>query len=213
MIEQSWRSERLDRAVRLLRWSEIGTPVLVFPTAGDDAEHVERVGMIDALGPLMTDGRIKVYSVDSIAGTAWLDDGDPLHAASVRSQFDQMIRWEAIPAIRTTDRPRSRPSPPKWGLARTTPSRPCAPPRRGAGGDRDERLVRPHPTPRRRLVGRRVLRLADPSPSGAHRERTRASPPAAGVVGERDGANENAAQSWWLADVLGSTDIPNRVDN
>ena len=39
-----WHSERLGTEVRLVRWGRYGPPVLLFPTAGGDAEEVERPG-------------------------------------------------------------------------------------------------------------------------------------------------------------------------
>lgn len=98
---ETWWSERLSTRLSVARWGDIGRPVLVFPTAGGDAEEIERMGLVDACAPLMADGRIKLYSVDSIAGRAWLERADPGHAAWLQNQFDAAIRWEVVPAIRT----------------------------------------------------------------------------------------------------------------
>ena len=49
---ERWRSERLEREVTLVRWGTVGRPVLLFPTAGGDAEEIERFHMIDVLRPL-----------------------------------------------------------------------------------------------------------------------------------------------------------------
>ena len=62
-----WSSERLPCPARAARWGHYGRPVLLFPTAGGDFEEVERHGLIAALAPLIDPGRIKVYSVDSVA--------------------------------------------------------------------------------------------------------------------------------------------------
>ena len=43
-----WYSERVERDVDLVRWGSYGTPVLVFPTAGGDAEEIERFHLVDA---------------------------------------------------------------------------------------------------------------------------------------------------------------------
>jgi esterase/lipase superfamily enzyme len=67
-----WRSERLGREVSLVRWGTYGRPVLLFPTAGGDAEEVERMHLVGALGPLVEAGKLKVYSCDSVAGAALL---------------------------------------------------------------------------------------------------------------------------------------------
>ncbi len=84
----------------MARWGEVGTPVLLFPTAGGDAEECERFGIIGALEPLLAAGRIKVYSFDSIAGRAWLRRDDPGHAAWLQNAFDAMVAEEVLPLIR-----------------------------------------------------------------------------------------------------------------
>jgi esterase/lipase superfamily enzyme len=97
----SWRSERLGRELRVVRWGAVGTPVLLFPTAAGDAEECERFLMIDALAPLMEAQRIKVYSVDSLGTQAILDDElSREEAARVQNRFDEAVYREVVPAIR-----------------------------------------------------------------------------------------------------------------
>ncbi len=98
---ERWYSGRVHRDMTLVRWGAVGRPVLLFPTAGGDAEEAERFGLIDALGALLADGRIKVYSVDSIAGRAWADKEDPRHCSWLQSAFDAYIHHEVVPAIRS----------------------------------------------------------------------------------------------------------------
>lgn len=96
-----WRSERLKRDTTLVRWGTFGQPVLVFPTAGGDAEEIERWHMIDVLRPLIDAGRIKVYSCDSVAGMALVRrEGDPQHLMWLQNQFHQYVRHEVVPAVR-----------------------------------------------------------------------------------------------------------------
>ena len=45
-----WYSERLEQEIGLVRWGHWGQPVLIFPTAGGDAEEIERMHLIGALG-------------------------------------------------------------------------------------------------------------------------------------------------------------------
>lgn len=100
-----WRSPRLEREVTVARWGHWGMPVLLFPTAGGDAEEIERMQVIDALGPLLEAGRIKVYSCDSVAGRAWLSRQRPWSYCSLlQERFDGFVRQEAVPAIRTDSR-------------------------------------------------------------------------------------------------------------
>jgi esterase/lipase superfamily enzyme len=65
-----WHSPHVEQEIQLVRWGTYGTPVLLFPTAGGDAEEAERFHLIGSVGHLIESGRIKVYSVDSIAGKA-----------------------------------------------------------------------------------------------------------------------------------------------
>ena len=46
-------------------------------------------------------GRIKVYSVDSISGRSWLRGDDPRHSMWLQNRFDDAVRSEVVPAIRT----------------------------------------------------------------------------------------------------------------
>lgn len=96
-----WFSERLQQDVQLVRWGHYGTPVLLFPTAGGDAEEAERFHLIGVLGPLIEGGRIKVYSTDSVAGRAWISgEHSAEYCSFLQNRFDAYIYEEVTPAIR-----------------------------------------------------------------------------------------------------------------
>ncbi len=96
-----WYSTRLEREVDVVRWGTHGTPLLLFPTAAGDAEEVERFLMLDVLAPLLREGRVKVYSVDSVAGEAMFGEKLPLEQASrIQNRFHDFVRHEVVPAIR-----------------------------------------------------------------------------------------------------------------
>ena len=74
---------------------------MLFPTAGGDAEEVERFHLIGALMPLIEADRIKVYSTDSIAGKAWTSKQHSAEYCSLlQNRFDNLIYREIVPAIR-----------------------------------------------------------------------------------------------------------------
>jgi esterase/lipase superfamily enzyme len=102
MFEKTqWHSSRLQCNTTLCRWGHSGQPVLVFPTAGGDAEEVERFKMIYVLEPLLAAGRIKIYSCDSVAGRVWFNkEGSPEHRMWMTHQFHQYVKHEVAPAIR-----------------------------------------------------------------------------------------------------------------
>ncbi len=97
---EEWHSARTEHRMRLVRWGEVGAPVLVFPTAGGDAEEIERFGIVGALDGLLSAGRIKLYSLDSIAGRSWIEGGDPRHSMWLQNRFDSAVFEEVAPAIR-----------------------------------------------------------------------------------------------------------------
>ncbi|MEP7028158.1 MAG: alpha/beta hydrolase-fold protein [Candidatus Eisenbacteria bacterium] len=100
-LATGWHSERLGEYVGIARWGTFGVPVLLFPTAGGDAEEIERFHVIDALGELIGAGRIKVYSCDSVAGRTWLKEGfGDRHRAWIQNQFHEFVARELVPAIR-----------------------------------------------------------------------------------------------------------------
>lgn len=210
---ETWHSERLGATITVSRWGELGRPVLVFPTAGGDAGEIERFGLISALAPLLADGRIKVYSVDSVAGRSWLNGDDPGHSAWLQNQFDQSVRWEVVPAIH----------------ADTGPI-----PIIGAGAsigafNAVASLCR-HPDVFGAAIGMSGTYDLEPWLKGHWSDDFYFSSPLhylPGLDGEQleqlrqrfvllatgTGEHENPGESWRLADVLGAQGIPNRVDN
>jgi esterase/lipase superfamily enzyme len=95
-----WYSDRVGLDINLVRWGHFGRPVLLFPTAGGDAEEVERMGVIGAIWPLIEAGRIKVYSCDSVAGRALAGKtGSVEHRCWLLNGFEEYVANEVIPAI------------------------------------------------------------------------------------------------------------------
>src|SRR5579864_1532575 len=99
-VTERWFSDRLQQEITVKRWGSYGTPVLVFPSAGGDSGEVERHGLVDACGPLLAEGRVKLYSVDSVAGQAMVSKTGPVdYRLWLLNQFQECVRWEVIPAI------------------------------------------------------------------------------------------------------------------
>ena len=97
-VTERWFSDRLQQPFTVARWGHYGTPVLLFPTAGGDAEEVERQHLIGACWPLVESGRVKIYSCDSAAGQALATAaGSPEHRMWLFNQFHQAVRHEVVP--------------------------------------------------------------------------------------------------------------------
>lgn len=96
-----WFSSRMGQEVTVIRWGTFGMPLLLFPTAGGDAEEIERFHVIRTLEPHLAEGRIKVYSCDNVAGRVLFGkEGSPQHGMWMLNQFQEFIRHELVPAIR-----------------------------------------------------------------------------------------------------------------
>lgn len=101
-VHTAWHSDRLGREVSVTRWGHFGLPLLIFPTAGGDAEEIERFHVISTLDEYLARGRVKIYSCDSVAGRAMLShEGSPQHRMWLMSQFQDFVGHELVPAIRT----------------------------------------------------------------------------------------------------------------
>lgn len=214
-VVEQWHSPRLDRDVEVARWGDVGLPVLVFPTAGGDAQEIERFHLVDACGPLLDAGRIKLYSCDSVNGRAMLTkEGDHLHLSWMLRRFVEFIGHELVPAIRAdcqSDDIEIISAGASIGAFNAL-SALCRYPDvfRGAicmsgtyelerfiDGPGDDNFAWASPL--------RYLPTLDDQHLA--RLRTRSV-----ILASGEGANEDIGESWKAAHVLGSNLVPNRVD-
>ena len=97
---ERWFSPRMHADISLVRWGHYGTPVLLFPTAGGDAEEAERNSLLAACTDLVDGGRVKIYSCDSVAGQAMVAKvGSPAYRLWLLNRFHECVRYEIVPAI------------------------------------------------------------------------------------------------------------------
>ena len=100
-VTDRWSSSRLQQDIAIARWGHYGVPVLVFPTAGGDAEEIERHHLVAACNELIDSGRVKLYSCDSVPGQAMVAKaGSPEYRMWLLNQFHHAVRHEVVPAIR-----------------------------------------------------------------------------------------------------------------
>jgi len=212
-----WYSERLQRQVTMARWGTAGQPVLLYPTAGGDAEELERMHLIGALMPLIDAGRIKVYSCDSVAGAAMLArEGDWRHLMWLQDQFHRYVRHEVVAAIHSDSK---TPNAEIWAAGASIGafhavasvcrfpdvfSRACA-----MSGTYD--LLRFFGTKEYTedyFVSSPLLFV--PTLDGVHLSKLRER---FVLLISGEGRAEDIGESWRLADVLGKKGIPNRVES
>ena len=215
-ITTSWHSDRLEQDVKVARWGTMGAPVLIFPTAGGDAEEIERFQVVDCLADLLAAGKIKIYSVDSVGGRTMLaEEGSPEHRMRIINLFQEFVYHELVPAIRADCR---------------TPEIEVIAAGASIGAMNALAVLCRYPDvfskalcmsgtyDMRRFLGGGMSRdLYDASPvhfvpalEGEHlaRLRTRFA-----LLASGEGRAEDIGESWRAAEVLGSNGVPNRVDS
>ena len=198
------------------RWGHFGVPVLVFPTAGGDAQEIERNHLVDACAGLLEAGRVKIYSCDSVAGRALATfTGSPEYRMWLLNQFHHAVRHELVPAIRA-DMGGSDQRIVTAGAsigAFNAVALLCRFP------DTFEAAIGMSGTYRiRRFLEDRWsedLYFASPIDfvPGLDGDDLHLLQQRRVILASGEGAHEDIGESWALADVLGSKGVPNRVDS
>ncbi len=99
----SWFSPALQREMPVATYGHYGFALLLIPTAAADFLEYERFQMLEALAPMINDGKVKVYSIDSMNKESWMNKHIPGEIRALRhDQFNDYIFQEVIPFIRNT---------------------------------------------------------------------------------------------------------------
>ena len=67
-----WHSPRLNKYMEIATYGHYGTAILLVPTAAVDYLEYERFLLIKVLEKYINDGKIKVFSINSINKESWL---------------------------------------------------------------------------------------------------------------------------------------------
>lgn len=77
-----------------------GKPMLVFPAQGGRFYEYEDFKMIDAISSFIENGKIKVFTVDSIDNQSWANwNAHPADRARRHEDYDRYITQEVVPFI------------------------------------------------------------------------------------------------------------------
>lgn len=93
-------SRHLGREVHLWTYGWYGHPVLVFPSAAGMAHEWQHSGAVEALGPLIRAGRIKLYCPESNVSVAWTGEGDPAWRLDQHARYERFLMDELMDYIR-----------------------------------------------------------------------------------------------------------------
>ncbi len=92
----------LDRPGTVIRYGHLGRPVIVFPSEQGRAWDYENNGMVDAVRPLIDQGRVKLYCVDAFDHLSWSDRGAPLEQRARRhGDYERWLVERVVPLIRS----------------------------------------------------------------------------------------------------------------
>jgi len=95
-----WWSPSLGQDMELKVYGYYGKPVLVFPAMAGRFYEYEDFKMIDAISGFINDGKVKVFTVDSIDGQSWANwSAHPADRARRHESYDHYILQEVVPFI------------------------------------------------------------------------------------------------------------------
>jgi esterase/lipase superfamily enzyme len=101
MDQHAWLySPAMGATGEVIRYGHWGRPVLVFPSEQGRASDFANNGMVDAVGGLVSAGRVKFYCVDSYDAASWSADDLPLEErARQHGRYESWILEQVVPAI------------------------------------------------------------------------------------------------------------------
>jgi esterase/lipase superfamily enzyme len=96
-----WHSAALHKHMEIAIYGHYGFALLMFPTAAADYLEYERFYVIDALTPLISAGKLKAFSINSINNESWLNSNIPPPYRAIRhQQFNQYVCEEVVPFVK-----------------------------------------------------------------------------------------------------------------
>ena len=96
-----WKSPRVGLEMPLVRYGERGHPLIVYPTAAADFLENERFYLIKSIEPLIFQGKVQVFSIDSINKYSWMSEDVPVHEQARRQAlYSAYVEEEVVPFIR-----------------------------------------------------------------------------------------------------------------
>lgn len=96
-----WYSPALNKEMPIAVYGHYGYALLMIPTAAADYLEYERFELINTLSPFINEGKIKIFSVNSINTESWMNKQmEGAHKAIRQNQFNHYIYDEVIPFIK-----------------------------------------------------------------------------------------------------------------
>lgn len=90
----------MGRRVHLFCFGEIGRPLIVFPSNAGVAHEWHKSGMIDALGPLLAAGRVKIYCPESNVSRSFSGEGHVHERMAHHRAYERFVMETLVPFVR-----------------------------------------------------------------------------------------------------------------
>jgi len=99
----TWYSPALQKEMPIAVYGHYGFALLMIPTAAADYLEYERFELIEPLRTFIDQGKMKVFSINSINMESWMNKPmEGAHKAIRHNQFNQYVWEEVIPFIQNT---------------------------------------------------------------------------------------------------------------
>jgi esterase/lipase superfamily enzyme len=96
----TWHSPSLRQDMSMKVYGHYGKPLLVFPAGGGSSHEFEDFGMVEACRPFIDEGRVKIFTVDSVDNQSWLNrDAHPRDRAFRHEEYERYILDEVVPFV------------------------------------------------------------------------------------------------------------------
>lgn len=94
----SWYSPSLNKEMPVATYGDYGFALLLVPTAAADYLEYERFQLMHHIAPFINEGKVKVFSIDSINNESWLNNHmDPRHKSVRHQQWNDYVFNEVVP--------------------------------------------------------------------------------------------------------------------
>ncbi|MBC7844532.1 MAG: hypothetical protein H7099_19640 [Gemmatimonadaceae bacterium] len=96
-----WFSKPIGLDMPIVSYGHAGPAVLLYPTAAADFLENERFFLVKSIEPMLFDGRLRLFSIDSINRNAWMDRDLPVDVQARRQAgYSRYVEDEVVPYIR-----------------------------------------------------------------------------------------------------------------
>jgi len=104
-----WWSPALNQDMELKVYGHSGKSTIVFPAAGGRFYEYEDFGMVEVCRPFIEEGKLRLFTVDSVDHQSWLNSSAyPADRGRRHNEYDRYIMEEVAPFVRSQEGGRAK---------------------------------------------------------------------------------------------------------